>query len=80
EQIENQRRSALEKRTKEESDHSRLKAQLEVLEQSEQSLAGYAEGARYLLQSNLTSRGALSGVLDVPTELEIAIAAALGDT
>ena len=80
EQIENQRRSALEKRTKEESDHSRLKAQLEVLEQSEQSLAGYAEGARYLLQSNLTSRGALSGVLDVPAELEIAIAAALGDT
>ena len=80
EQIENQRRSALESRTKQESDHSRLKAQLEVLEQSEQSLAGYAEGARYLLQSNLTSRGALSGVLDVPAELEIAIAAALGDT
>ncbi|MBL8099504.1 MAG: chromosome segregation protein SMC [Anaerolineales bacterium] len=80
EQIENQRRSALEKRTREESDHSRLKAQLEVLEQSEQSLAGYAEGARYLLQANLTSRGALSGVLDVPAELETAIAAALGDT
>ncbi|MBX3035360.1 MAG: chromosome segregation protein SMC [Anaerolineales bacterium] len=80
EQIENQRRSALENRTKQESDHSRLKAQLEVLEQSEQSLAGYAEGARYLLQANLTSRGALSGVLDVPAELETAIAAALGDT
>jgi chromosome segregation protein len=80
EQIENQRRSALENRTKQESDHSRLKAQLEVLEQSEQSLAGYAEGARYLLQSNLASRGALSGVLDVPAELETAIAAALGDT
>lgn len=80
EQIENQRRSALENRTKQESDHSRLKAQLEVLEQSEQSLAGYAEGARYLLQSNVASRGALSGVLDVPAELETAIAAALGDT
>lgn len=80
EEIENQRRSALEKRTKEESDHSRLKAQLEVLEQSEQTLAGYAEGARYLLQSNLASRGALSAVLDVPAELETAIAAALGDT
>ncbi|MBL8091766.1 MAG: chromosome segregation protein SMC [Anaerolineales bacterium] len=80
EKIENQRRSALENRTKQESDHSRLKAQLEVLEQSEQSLAGYAEGARYLLQANLTSRGALSGVLDVPAELETAIAAALGDT
>ncbi|KXK12807.1 MAG: chromosome segregation protein SMC [Chloroflexi bacterium OLB14] len=80
EQIENQRRSALEKRTQEELHHSRLKAQLEVLEQSEQSLAGYAEGARYLLQSNLSARGALSGVLDVPAEFEIAIAAALGDT
>lgn len=83
EEIENQRRSALEKRTKEESDHSRLKAQLEVLEQSEQSLAGYAEGARYLLDASRklnSMRGALSAVLDVPAELETAIAAALGDT
>lgn len=80
EQIENQRRSALEHRANQEADHSRLKAQLEVLEQAEQSLAGYAEGARYLLQSNLAVRGALSGVLDVPAELEPAIAAALGDT
>ncbi len=83
--IERERRAALEQRTKEESDHSRLKAQLEVLEQSEQSLAGYAEGARYLLdaarQSRLTgARGALSAALDVPAELETAIAAALGDT
>ncbi len=83
--IDRQRREALEQRTKEESDHSRLKAQLEVLEQSEQSLAGYAEGARYLLdaarQSKLTgARGALSAALDVPAELETAIAAALGDT
>jgi len=83
--IERERRDALEQRTKEESDHSRLKAQLEVLEQSEQSLAGYAEGARYLLdaarQSKLTgARGALSAALDVPADLEIAIAAALGDT
>jgi len=83
--LDRQRREALELRTKEESDHSRLKAQLEVLEQSEQSLAGYAEGARYLLdaarQSKLTgARGALSAALDVPAELETAIAAALGDT
>ena len=85
ERIERERREALEQRTKEESDHSRLKAQLEVLEQSEQSLAGYAEGARYLLdaarQSKLTgARGAFSAALDVPAELETAIAAALGDT
>jgi len=83
--VEQERRAALEQRTKEESDHSRLKAQLEVLEQSEQSLAGYAEGARYLLdaarQSRLAgARGALSAALDVPAELETAIAAALGDT
>ncbi len=83
--IDRDRREALEKRTKEESDHSRLKAQLEVLEQSEQSLAGYAEGARYLLDAARNSklngaRGALSAALDVPADLEIAIAAALGDT
>jgi chromosome segregation protein len=83
--IDRQRRAALEQRAKAESDHSRIKAQLEVIEQSEQSLAGFAEGARYLLdaarQSKLTgARGALSAALDVPAELEIAIAAALGDT
>ncbi|HMV96668.1 MAG TPA: chromosome segregation protein SMC, partial [Anaerolineales bacterium] len=87
ERLERERRDALEKRTIEESDHSRLKAQLEVLQQSEQSLAGYAEGARYLLDAarrdpqRLTGvRGALSAALDVPAELETAIAAALGDT
>lgn len=85
ERIERERRDALEERTKQESDHSRLKAQLEVLEQSEQSLAGYAEGARFLLdaarQSKLNgARGALSAALDVPADLETAIAAALGDT
>jgi chromosome segregation protein len=83
--MDHERREALEKRAREESDHSRLKVQLEVLEQSEQSLAGYAEGARYLLdaarQSRLAgARGALSAALDVPADLEIAIAAALGDT
>jgi chromosome segregation protein len=85
ERMDRERREALEQRTKEESDHSRVKAQLEVLEQAEQSLAGYAEGARYLLdaarQSKLGGvRGALSAALDVPAELETAIAAALGDT
>ncbi|MCC7119676.1 MAG: chromosome segregation protein SMC [Anaerolineales bacterium] len=83
--IEQARRAALEKRTIEESEHSRAKAQLEVLEQAEQTLAGYAEGARYLLdatrQSKLSGvRGALSSALDVPSELETAITAALGDT
>jgi chromosome segregation protein len=87
ERIERERREALEERTKQESDHSRLKAQLEVLEQSEQSLAGYAEGARFLLDAARNAshklngvHGALSAALDVPAELETAIAAALGDT
>jgi chromosome segregation protein len=56
-----------------------------VLEQAEQSLAGYAEGARFLLdaarQMKLKgARGALSAALDVPAELETAVTAALGDT
>jgi chromosome segregation protein len=67
-----------------EAEQARLKAQLEVLEQAEQSLAGYADGARILLdaarQSRLKgTRGALSAALDVPVELELAIAAALGE-
>ena len=66
------------------ANQSRLAAQLEVLEQLEQSLQGYAEGARFLLdaarQSKLGgARGALSAALDVPAELEIAIAAVLGE-
>ena len=66
------------------AEHARLQAQLEVIEQAEASLTGYAEGARLLLdaarQSRLTSRGALSAALDVPAELETAITAALGDS
>jgi chromosome segregation protein len=65
------------------ANQSRLAAQLEVLEQAEQSLQGYAEGARFLLdaarQSRLGGRGALSAALDVPAEFETAIAAALGE-
>jgi chromosome segregation protein len=84
ETIEGERRSRLEERTTHQARHSRLQAQLDVLEQAEQSLVGYAEGARFLLdaarQSRLNARGALSAALDVPAEFEIAVAAALGDT
>jgi chromosome segregation protein len=84
EEMDADRRDALDARARVESDHSRLRAQLDVLEQAEQSLAGYADGARFLLdaarQSKLTgARGALSAALDVPAELETAIAAALGE-
>ena len=66
------------------ADISRMTAQLDVLDQAEKSFSGYADGARFLLdaarQSRFTgARGALSGVLDVPAELEAAIAAALGE-
>ena len=67
------------------AEHTRIKTQLDVLEQAEQSLAGYAEGARFLLEAARQSqlkgaRGALSASLDVPAQLETAVAAALGDT
>ena len=85
EQLENERRAKSEQRAQQLAEHTRLKAQLEVLEQAEQSLVGYAEGARFLLdaarQARLKgARGALSATLDVPAELEVAVTAALGDT
>ncbi len=71
-------------RVSRQAEQARLKAQLDVLEQAEQSLAGYADGAKLLLdaarQSKLSgARGALSAALDIPEELEVAIAAALGE-
>ncbi|MBI4761255.1 MAG: chromosome segregation protein SMC [Chloroflexota bacterium] len=85
ERLENERRANSEKGASLLAAHTRVTAQLEVLEQAEQSLAGYAEGARFLLEAARQmklrgARGALSAALDVPAELETAIAAALGDT
>ncbi len=85
ERLETERRARSEQRAQLLAEHTRFKAQLEVLEQAEHSLAGYAEGARFLLdaarQARLQgTRGALSASLDVPAELEVAVAAALGDT
>jgi chromosome segregation protein len=83
--LESERRAKNDERSHRLAEHTRIKTQVEVLEQAEQSLAGYAEGARFLLdaarQSRLKgARGALSAALDVPAELETAISAALGDT
>ncbi|HEY5982879.1 MAG TPA: chromosome segregation protein SMC [Anaerolineales bacterium] len=62
---------------------SRLQAQLQGLEQAEQMLTGYADGTQLLLgtgrQLSLKIRGALSSLLELPANLEIAIAAALGE-
>ncbi|NWG35097.1 MAG: chromosome segregation protein SMC [Chloroflexi bacterium] len=85
EELEEERRTSTEERSSLLDAHTRLKTQLEVLEQAEQSLAGYAEGARFLLEAAQQMRlkgayGALSAALDVPAELETAITAALGDS
>jgi chromosome segregation protein len=85
ENIESNRQKQLDERNKRLTECSRLQAQLDVLDRAEQSLTVYADGARTLLeaarQSRLSGiRGALSTVLDVPAELELAIAAALGDS
>lgn len=82
--LEGQRRERLDERAHRQTEHSRLQAQLEVLEQAEQSLSGYAEGARFLLEAARQARlkgtrGALSAMLEVPAEYETAITAALGD-
>ena len=66
------------------AEQARFRAQLEVLDQAEETLAGYAEGAKLLLEAARNSKlggsqGALSSKLDVPAELESAIAAALGE-
>ena len=82
--LEDEKRQKTEELAARKADQSRLATQLEVLEQAEESLTGYADGARFLLdtarQSRLGgARGALSASLDVPAELEVAIAAALGE-
>lgn len=84
EALEAERRTKHEQRAGTLAEHTRVKTQLEVIEQAEESLAGYAEGARFLLDAARQfklkrSRGALSTVLDVPAEFETAISAALGD-
>jgi len=85
ERLENERRAKNDERANRLSNHTRVETQLEVLVQAEQSLAGYAEGARFLLDAARQlklkgARGALSAALDVPADLETAIAAALGDS
>ena len=83
-ELEAARRLRQDERNVKAGEQTRLQAQLEVLEQAEKSLSGFAEGARFLLEasrkSNLSgTQGLLSAALDVPADYEIAIAAALGD-
>ncbi len=84
EEVEAERKRVIDQRDELKTDLARLQAQLEVLEQAEKALAGYAQGTRLLLKAaqkgNLQgAQGALSSQLRVPQELEAAIAAALGE-
>lgn len=70
--------------TKKHAEEARLTAQLDVFEQAENSFAGYAEGAKLILEAGRSKKingvlGVLSTALEVPAELEVAIAAALGE-
>jgi chromosome segregation protein len=83
-EIDNQLTNAHSRRSLFESKVARISAQLEVMDQADASLSGYAEGTRILLQAarNTDLKGILGGLnaqINVPVELEIAITAALGD-
>lgn len=83
-EVEQTRRQTIEARSAQGAQAARLKAQLEVLDQAEESLAGYQNGARALIQEARKqhlggARGALGTMLEVPAELEIAVTAALGE-
>lgn len=78
------RQELQEKQTNLQTRISRLSAELDVLQQAENKLAGYANGARLLLTEAREGKlsgalGALSTHLEVEERLERPIAAALGD-
>ena len=63
---------------------ARLKAELQVLEEAEASMTGYVSGAKVLLQAAREGRlnqgsKAFGSQLEVPEEIEVAVASALGD-
>ncbi|MCX6079963.1 MAG: chromosome segregation protein SMC [Chloroflexi bacterium] len=83
-ELETSRRAHQDERNAKAGEQTRLQAQLDVLEQAEKSLSGFADGARFLLEAarksnNNSTQGLLSAALDVPAVYETAIAAALGD-
>ena len=67
-----------------ESDHTRLRTQLDVLDQAENTLSGLAEGAKNLIQAAKGGKlkgqfKAINSLFEVPAELEVAIGSVLGD-
>ncbi|HEY3313516.1 MAG TPA: chromosome segregation protein SMC [Anaerolineales bacterium] len=82
--LETSMRARQDERNAKSGEQTRLQAQLDVVEQAEKSLSGFADGARYLLEAEKDSqfkgaRGLLSIALEVAETYETAIAAALGD-
>ncbi|NPV86057.1 MAG: chromosome segregation protein SMC [Anaerolineae bacterium] len=83
-QIEENLKSLNDKLAEMSATKARLQAQLEVLEQAERSLSGLNQGAQSLLEASRKGqlRGkflALSHLMDVPKDYEVAIAAVLGE-
>jgi chromosome segregation protein len=79
-----QRKSLQDALTAYQASIARLEAKLEVQEQAETEMTGYASGARLLLaaaEDNTLDgvQGALSNFLEIPEELETATAAVLGN-
>ncbi len=85
EKIEQDRKQAEKDIASLEADLAKITAQLDVLEQAEQSFSGLNQGAQFLLQS--AKKGdlpvalqALSHIMEVPEKVELAVAAVLGET
>jgi chromosome segregation protein len=83
-EMEDRRKSRIDERMEFLTETARLKVQLEVLEQAEQSLTGFSDGARLILDAaRLSDKNphvrSLSSVLDVPSQLEPAITAVLAE-
>ena len=83
-ELEAERKDALDVRNALEGQRSRQRAQLDVLEQAEASFSGLNEGSRRVLEA--ARQGHLKGlyqalgqIMEVPANLETAIAAALGE-
>ncbi|MGW8250220.1 MAG: chromosome segregation protein SMC, partial [Anaerolineales bacterium] len=82
--LEQEQKNTEQRRTTSGAELARLKALLDVLQQAEAKMTGYARGAQVLIQAARETRlAAASRVfgsqLEVPQELETAIAAALGE-
>jgi chromosome segregation protein len=83
-EVEAARASALQEHSALQAEITRLQAKLEVIEQAEQALSGYAGGVQLLMQAARQTQISgelrpLSSLLEVPLEYETAIAAGLGE-